>query len=100
MEVPKNGWLLMEHAIKIDDLGGMKISGNHHMQIVAYSIVCKNTKCIPVQYIASLRVISTLYSNYYMTDVISAVFFAAELQHATTRDSKGRLLSKERSPTR
>ena len=31
MEVPQNGWLLMEHAIKIDDLGGIKISGNHHM---------------------------------------------------------------------
>jgi len=33
MGVPQNGWFIMEHTIKIDDLifGGTTISGNLHM---------------------------------------------------------------------
>ena len=31
MGIPQNGWLLMEHPIKMDDLGGSPIVGNHHI---------------------------------------------------------------------
>jgi hypothetical protein len=35
MGVPQNGWFIMEHTIKIDDLifGGTPISGNLHILI-------------------------------------------------------------------
>jgi hypothetical protein len=41
MEVPPNGWFIVENAIKMDNFGGSPISGNLHISTYKWNCPLK-----------------------------------------------------------